>query len=59
MNRSAGAEVTSYVYTPLSQPRAIRVATVLPGERTDPVHMVLQEHNLDDENLQYEAVSYY
>ena len=58
MNRSAGAEVASYVYTPLSQPRAIRVATILPGERTDPVHVALQEHNLDDENLQYEAVSY-
>jgi hypothetical protein len=58
MNHSAGAEVASYVYSPLSQPRAIRVATVLAGERTDPVHVALQEHNLDDENLQYEAVSY-
>jgi hypothetical protein len=58
MDREARAEVAAYVYTPLSQPRAIRVATFLPGDKTDPIHVTIQEHDLDDQNLRYEAISY-
>jgi hypothetical protein len=58
MNPEARAEVAAHIYTPVSQPRAIRVATLLPGEKTDPLRVKIQEHDLDDETLRYEAVSY-
>jgi hypothetical protein len=35
MDDEATAEVAAYVYTPLSQPQGIRVATLLPGVKTD------------------------
>jgi hypothetical protein len=54
----AQVEVSSYVYAPLSEPRAIRVATLLPGEGTDPLQVLIREQDLDDKSLQYEAVSY-
>jgi Heterokaryon incompatibility protein (HET) len=58
MHRSAGAEVLEYVYAALSQPRAIRVATLLPGEKSDLLQVTLREHDLESENFHYEAVSY-
>jgi hypothetical protein len=58
MDHEASAEVAAYVYTPLSQPQAIRVVTPLPGLKNNPLHVSIHEHDLNDEVLQYEAVSY-
>ena len=58
MDYEATAEIAAYVYTPLSQPQGIRVATLLPGVKTDPLRVSIHEHDLNDTNLQYEAVSY-
>jgi hypothetical protein len=48
MDDEATAEVAAYVYTPLSQPQGIRVATLLPGVKTDPLRVSIHEHGLND-----------
>lgn len=58
MNLHTRTTATEYIYTPLSKPQSIRVATLLPGLKTQPLRVTIQEHDLDDESLQYEAVSY-
>lgn len=58
MDRHTRTTAAEYVYTPLSKPESLRVATLLPGLTTDPLRATVQEHDLDDESLRYEAVSY-
>ncbi len=51
MDQEADAEVTTYVYTPLSQPQGIRVANLLPGAKTDPLRISVHENDLNDETF--------
>jgi hypothetical protein len=38
--------------------KTIRLATLLPGGLKDPLRIILSEHKLDDESLEYQALSY-
>ena len=58
MSLIARAEVSDYVDTPLSQPRALRVAILLPGKAEAALQVLIREHDLDDKSLEYEAMSY-
>jgi hypothetical protein len=50
--------MTAYQHQPLTGPRSIRVLRLLPQQTDGQVRVELAEVSLDDDNVEYEALSY-